>query len=62
MITIIEIYVQDSNESASDFADRLTGLINAKADILVSNIMLSIQFTSASDGRQTANIQFQAAE
>lgn len=56
----IRIIVQDYPESAGDFANRLETICN---DILnvYSNTILAIPaltMTTASDGRQTATIQF----
>jgi hypothetical protein len=47
----IHILVQDANESANDFAIRITAFCKT-----ISTERLDVQFTTASNGRQTCNL------
>ena len=54
MKKFVTIIVQNHNESAEDFGDRLNSIIDVNPKFQSNDI----QFTTASDGRQTANIIF----
>lgn len=60
MKTNIRIIVQNNEECAADFAERLEGICNDLAEEYKEHTdSVSIKFmTTASDGRQTATIQF----